>query len=117
MIAECAIMIWVELSVLRNHGDETTPTTCPTHVVMNHFLKYGLPTIAFIVVASYGLAEFTSVKIQRRDERNRTLTADETLSFQKKVKNVQIENEFKSLQDKLDINTWENKRGPRPWEE
>ena len=45
------------------------------------------------------------------------LTAEETLSFQKKKKQVDVEEEFMKLQEELDIEQWENKRGPRPWEE
>lgn len=83
----------------------------------NRFLSYGLPMIVFIVAASYGLAEFTSIRVKKRDDKNRILTAEETLNFQKKVKNVVVEDEFESLKKKLDIDNWENKRGPRPWEE
>lgn len=80
------------------------------------FLRFGLPMIVFTILGSFGLAEFTSVKIKRRDEKNRMLTAEETLSFQKK-KQVDVEEEFMKLQEELDIEQWENKRGPRPWEE
>jgi len=34
----------------------------------------------------------------------------------KSAQEVTIEKEFKKLQS-IDIDTWENKRGPRPWEE
>ena len=55
------------------------------------FLKFGLPMICFVVVGSYGLAEFTAIKIKRRDEKTRMLTAEEMLQFQKKVSlNVSI---------------------------
>lgn len=81
------------------------------------FLKFGLPMIVFVVAGSYGLAQFTSIRVGKRDEKNRMLTAEETLSFQKKVKKVDVEEEFASLQKKLDIHDWENKRGPRPWEQ
>ena len=81
------------------------------------FFRFGLPMIVFTVLGSFGLAEFTSVKIKRRDEKNRMLTAEETLSFQKKKKQVDVEEEFMKLQEELDIEQWENKRGPRPWEE
>ena len=83
----------------------------------NKFFRFGLPMIFFTVLGSFGLAEFTSVKIKRRDEKNRMLTAEETLSFQKKKKQVDVEEEFTKLQEELDIEQWENKRGPRPWEE
>lgn len=73
--------------------------------------------IVFIVAGSYGLAQFTSIRVNKRDEKNRMLTAEETLSFQKKVMKVDIDAEYELIREKLDIDNWENKRGPRPWEE
>ena len=73
--------------------------------------------ISFVVLGSYGLAEFTSIRVKKRDEKNRMLTAEETLKFQKKVEKVDVEEEYRKLQRDLDIESWENKRGPRPWEE
>ncbi len=71
----------------------------------------------FIIIGSHGLTEFVKIKVKRRDEKNRMLTAEETLSFQKKVQTVVVEEEYNKLQEKLDIEHWNNKRGPRPWEE
>lgn len=73
--------------------------------------------IGFVVLGSFGLSEFTSIRVQKRDERNRMLTAEETLSFMKKKERVDVEEEFHKMQEDLDIDTWENKRGPRPWEQ
>ena len=83
----------------------------------SRFLKHGLPMIVFVIAASYGLVVFTSIRIKKRDEKNKLLTAEEMLSFQKKVKKVIVEEEYESIRKKLDIDNWENKRGPRPWEE
>lgn len=84
---------------------------------MNGFLKVGLPMIIFLVAGSYGLAQFTSIRVKKRDERNRMLTAEETLSFKKVKKTVDVSEEYEQLMKTLDIDSWENKRGPRPWEE
>lgn len=73
--------------------------------------------IAFVVIGSFGLAEFTSIRVQKRDEKTRMLTAEETLQFMKKKERVIVEEEFDALMQQLDIDHWENKRGPRPWEE
>jgi len=35
----------------------------------------------------------------------------------KKPEEVTLEKEFARLQADIDIDTWENKRGPRPWEQ
>ncbi len=79
-------------------------------------LKFGLPFVSLLVIGSFGLSEFTSINVKKREEKNRSLTAEEALQFQKKVKKVDVEEEFKDLNEKLDIEHWENKRGPRPWE-
>lgn len=81
------------------------------------FLRYGLPFISLLVLGSYGLSEFTSIVVKRREEKNRMLTAEEMLSFQKKVEKVDLEEEYQKTNEKLDIERWENKRGPRPWEQ
>lgn len=83
----------------------------------SRFLRFGLPLVAFVVVGSVGLSEFTSIRVRKRDEKNRTLTATEALQFQKKVDRVNVEDEFDRIQEKVDINHWDNKRGPRPWEQ
>lgn len=83
----------------------------------NKFLRVGLPMITFMVIGSFGLAEFTSIRVKKRDEKNRMLTAEESLKFMKKKERVDVEEEYEALMQKLDIEHWENKRGPRPWEE
>ena len=79
--------------------------------------RYGLPFVSLLVVGSFGLSEFSSIVIAKREERNRMLTTEEALAFQKTVERVDVEEEFKKTMEKLDIEVWENKRGPRPWEE
>ena len=80
-------------------------------------IRYGLPFVSLLVVGSFGLSEFSSIVIAKREERNRMLTAEETLAFQKTVEKVDVAEEYQKTMEKLDIETWENKRGPRPWEE
>lgn len=80
-------------------------------------LRYGVPFVSLLVLGSFGLSEFTAINVKKREERNRALTAEESLSFQKKVERIDVDKEFKDLNEKLDIEHWENKRGPRPWEE
>lgn len=83
----------------------------------NRFLRFGLPMIAFVVLGSFGLSEFTSIRVKKRDEKNRMLSAEETLQFMKKKDKVVVEEEYETIMRELDIDHWENKRGPRPWEE
>ena len=73
--------------------------------------------IAFVVVGSFGLSEFTSIRVKKLDEKTHMLTAEESLSFMKKKERVDVNEEFQELMEKLDIDEWENKRGPRPWED
>ena len=82
----------------------------------SRFFRFGLPLIAFVVVGSVGLSEFTSIRVRKRDEKKRTLTASAALQFKKKLDRVDVEEEFGRIQEKVDISHWENKRGPRPWE-
>jgi len=62
------------------------------------------------------LSEFSSIVIAKREQKNRTLSAEEALAFQKTVKKIDVEEEYVRTMEKLDIDNWENKRGPRPWE-
>lgn len=82
----------------------------------NKFVSFGLPFLLFVVVGSFGLSEITAIRVKKRDEKNRLLTAEETLKYQKKTDKVNVGEEFSQIQKKIDIDTWENKRGPRPWE-
>ena len=70
-----------------------------------------------MVLGSYGLSEFSSIVVKKREEKNRKLTAEEMLSFKKATKIVSLEEEYERTNEMLDIERWENKRGPRPWEE
>ena len=85
----------------------------------NKFLLYGLPFVSLVVLLPYCLTEVMQVRIDKRDEKNRMLTVEEMLSFQKTRKNVNLgeEEEYKITMEKLDIEHWENKRVPRPWEQ
>ena len=80
----------------------------------SRFIRHGLPLLALVVIGSFGLAEFTSIRVQKRDEKNRMLSAEETLRFQKKVQRVDVDEEYQKICRELDLDNWENKRLPRP---
>ena len=80
-------------------------------------IRYGLPFISLLVVGSFGLSEFSALVIERRDKNNRMLSTEEARAFQGPKKEFDIEEEYDKTMKKLDIEHWENKRGPRPWEE
>lgn len=77
--------------------------------------KYGLPMVLFMVIGSFGLAEFTSIRVQQKDERTRMLTSEEMLQLKKK--RTSMEEEHEKIQNDMDLNDWTNTRGPRFWEE
>lgn len=86
-------------------------------IARSRAFRYGMPFVSLLVVGSFGLSEFSSIVIDKREQKNRMLSAEETLAFQKTVEKVDVEDEYHKTMDKLDIEHWENKRGPRPWEE
>ena len=67
------------------------------------FLRFGLPFLSFMIIGSFGLSEFTEIRVsirdsahgtlpisvflqvKRNDEKTHFLTAEESLQFQKKV--------------------------------
>lgn len=80
-------------------------------------IRYGLPFVSLLVVGSFGLSEFSSIVIAKREQKNRMLTTEEARAFQGPPKEFNMEEEYEKTMVKLDIEHWENKRGPRPWEE
>jgi len=81
------------------------------------FLKLGLPFFALVVGGSLCLRQFSQVRYDHRAQK--TLNREEVEEMGIKMKpasETTMEKEFKRMQA-MDIDTWENKRGPRPWEE
>lgn len=70
-----------------------------------------------IVGGSFGLREFASLRFQFR--RVSTITPEEMKKHgieMKKPGEVTLESEYEKIKN-LDIDNWEQVRGPRPWEE
>ena len=86
-------------------------------IARNKSFRYGMPFISLLVVGSFGLSEFSSIVISKREEKNRMLSTEESRAFLNPEKEFDIEEEYEKTMKKLDIDHWENKRGPRPWEE
>lgn len=83
----------------------------------NHFFKFGLPFITFMIIVPFGLKDIQSIRISERDRQTHFLSRDEEYKFEKqKVVKFDIEQELKKTKDKLNIDQWENKRIPRSWE-
>lgn len=81
----------------------------------NRFLRYGLPFITLLVGGSFGLQRFAELRYAVK--KGRTLTNEEAreLGVLKKEEAPTLESEYASLKSK-DLDTWQNIRGPRPWE-
>ncbi|KAI9555349.1 hypothetical protein GHT06_017864 [Daphnia sinensis] len=74
-------------------------------------VKYSIPFLVLVVGGSFGLKQFT--------ENRQILSKDEAEKWgitKKDKSEVTLESEFEKVKQ-IDINNWENKRGPRPWEE
>ncbi|XP_075979489.1 cytochrome c oxidase assembly protein COX16 homolog l(3)neo43 [Anticarsia gemmatalis] len=76
--------------------------------------KYGLPFILFMVGGSFGLREWTQIRYQFSKVKGVSKAEAEKMGLHR-PKEVTLENTYEEIQ-KLDIDNWENKRGPRPWE-
>ncbi|GAB6020643.1 hypothetical protein CHUAL_003314 [Chamberlinius hualienensis] len=71
--------------------------------------------MVFMVGGSFGLREFASLRYEYRQSVP-VLDMAESKGIEAKNRGkVTLESEFEKIQ-KLDIENWENKRGPRPWE-
>jgi len=81
------------------------------------FLKYGAPMMLFMLAGSYGLSEFTDIRVKKKEERVRQLTVEESQMFKKKKNVESLEDMFDGMKEGVNIEEWENKRGPRVWEE
>ncbi|CAK1581113.1 unnamed protein product [Parnassius mnemosyne] len=77
-------------------------------------IRYGLPFILFVVGGSFGLREWTQIRYQFSQVKGVSKEEAEKMGLHK-TKEVTLEKAFDDIQ-KLDIDNWENKRGPRPWE-
>lgn len=80
-------------------------------------VKYGFPFLLVMLGGSFGLKEFAQLRYQF--SRNSTITPAEMEKHGIKMKKpgeVTLETEYEKIKN-LDIDNWEQVRGPRPWEE
>ncbi|KAI8434179.1 hypothetical protein MSG28_012294 [Choristoneura fumiferana] len=76
--------------------------------------RYGLPFLLFVVGGSFGLREWTQIRYQFSQVKGVSKAEAEKMGLHK-AKDVTLEDTYEEIQQ-LDIDNWENKRGPRPWE-
>ncbi|XP_015586875.1 cytochrome c oxidase assembly protein COX16 homolog, mitochondrial isoform X2 [Cephus cinctus] len=80
-------------------------------------VKLGVPFMVLILGGSFGLREFTELKYKYSNVEGYSVR-DEASKHGiniKKREEVTLESEFEKVQN-VDIENWENVRGPRPWE-
>jgi len=77
-------------------------------------LVYGAPFLLLLLVGSFGLEQFASLRYEFR--KNVTLDPKTLEKYGIEKKKVTLEEEYEKIKE-VDIDSWENIRGPRPWEE
>eukprot|EP00039_Didymoeca_costata_P010588 m.142823 g.142823 ORF g.142823 m.142823 type:complete len:93 (+) comp14889_c0_seq3:297-575(+) len=81
------------------------------------FFTFGLPLVLLTVAGSVGIREFAALRIDAKKRKAHKLSTEEIDALtQRERKNFSIKDEYTRLQDKININEWENKRVPRPEE-
>lgn len=97
--------------------------------------RYGVPFLLLILGGSFGLKEFTQLRynciyhyfnfkwfdihFRYTFSKKKTIRPDELESVGVKMKesgDVTLETEYEKIKE-IDIEHWDNIRGPRPWEE
>eukprot|EP00054_Salpingoeca_dolichothecata_P001527 m.19584 g.19584 ORF g.19584 m.19584 type:complete len:78 (+) comp12270_c0_seq1:51-284(+) len=63
-------------------------------LLRNKFLKFGAPMVILVVAGSYGLREFSALRVAARDEKNRKMNADEVASL-RNTRRFSLEEEAK----------------------
>lgn len=81
------------------------------------FVKYGIPFLVVIVGGSFGLREFAQIRYQfsRVSSVSRAEMEKHGIKM-KKPGEITLESEYEKIKN-MDIDNWEQIRGPRPWEE
>lgn len=78
--------------------------------------SYGIPFILLVVGGSFGLKEFTQLRYTYRKGKEYFEAINTNGLKLKDPSEVGIEKEYEKLQQ-VDLDNWENKRIPRPWDE
>ncbi|XP_030764570.1 cytochrome c oxidase assembly protein COX16 homolog, mitochondrial [Sitophilus oryzae] len=80
-------------------------------------VKYGVPFLLLMLGGSFGLKEFTNLRYQFRNVSAVNYEEAKKLGIDmKKPGEVTLESEYEKIKN-MDIDNWEQVRGPRPWEE
>jgi len=93
----------------------------------NKHFQNGVPFFLFIFGGAYALREFRSVRYDSNlnPKAAKLLTPEEAFGdtaerlggkVVHKPSKATLEEDLETLHKKVDLDNWENKRGPRPWE-
>ncbi|KAL1516400.1 hypothetical protein ABEB36_000318 [Hypothenemus hampei] len=81
------------------------------------FVRFGLPFLIMTVGGSFGLREFTQLRYQFSNTSKVSYEEAKKMGIEmKKPGEVTLESEYEKIKN-MDIDNWEQIRGPRPWEE
>lgn len=75
-------------------------------IKLNPFLFFGLPFCGMVVLGSYWLTAFTTVKFEREDRRIHELNEEDILKLKVKQRKVDVKEEYYRLQGLADED-WE----------
>lgn len=83
----------------------------------NKHFKYGLPFLIVVVGGSFVLKLYTKLRFEIKDER---IVVTKTKEIQKltgvQIKPKSLEEEYEDYMKTQNLDDWQNKRIPRPWE-
>nr|CAI5858598.1 unnamed protein product [Callosobruchus analis] len=86
-------------------------------IFKRRLFRYGIPFFVLMIGGSLGLKEFTQLRYQfSKVSKIRPDELQKVGIEMKKPGEVTLESEFEKIKN-LDIENWEQIRGPRPWEE
>lgn len=95
-----------------------------TQLRRNPFIFFGLPFISVIVIGSFALSQFTTIRYERHDAKVKQMSEEEALGLDKDRRRPDIreeyyvrslctiETDYKRLLEK-DLDNWEQKRVKR----
>ncbi|SSD61237.1 probable Cytochrome c oxidase assembly protein COX16, mitochondrial [Saccharomycodes ludwigii] len=78
----------------------------------NPFLYYGLPFCSLMVLASFWLSNFTSVRYEQHDDKQHVIDEEELVNLKRERRQVNVKDEYYKLQG-LGEGDWEPVRVPR----
>ncbi|KAI5108337.1 COX16 cytochrome c oxidase assembly-like [Silurus meridionalis] len=80
----------------------------------NRTLRYGVPMLLLVVGGSFGLREFAQIRYDAQKIKKKMDPALEARVNSRAHTNI-LQEEYEKLQQ-VDLYSWTNVRGPRPWE-